>query len=71
MKKQDNNKRIILEKVWLNQEEASAYIGIGSRSFWLNIRNEGEIEWYQIGNRILYAKADLDSFVKKNKVSIN
>jgi excisionase family DNA binding protein len=56
-----------VEKIWLNTDEAVAYLGV-SRDFLDNLRKNNEITYYQYNTRpIWFAKSDLDRFVTDNK----
>ena len=42
-----------LPKRWMTQEEAGVYLGFGERTFWLKLRNQGEIARYRVGKHII------------------
>lgn len=52
-------------KVWLNEHEAAAYLGVGSKDTFLKWRNEGLLPFTCVPGtrRIIYSIADLDKLM--------
>lgn len=58
-----------VEKIWLSNAEAAAYMGTSS-DYLKSLRDNGLISFYKpYGNKmIFYLKQDIDNFIKKGKV---
>lgn len=59
-----------LPKRWMTQEEAGVYLGFGERTFWLKLRNQGEIAWSRLGKHIIYSVKQLDELVERHRESV-
>jgi len=59
-----------LPKCWLNEHEASRYLGISVHSLraWRSRQGSDGPGFHKIGNRVLYHKDDLDFWVKSHKI---
>lgn len=56
-----------VEKIWLNRDEAMAYLGC-SDDFLLDLRNKAEISFAKFGRMIWYDLRSIDRFLNRNKV---
>ena len=56
-----------IEKIWLSNKEAQAYLGVGM-DFFKNLRSSGSISFFKVGTTIIYRKRDIDKKKKKNRV---
>jgi excisionase family DNA binding protein len=54
------------EKMLLNEREAAALLGIGSRTLW-QLRKDGKIGYVPIGARVLYDVSELRRWILRNK----
>lgn len=57
----------IIKKRWLNEKEASEYIGRSAYKI-AEWRRKGKIPYYRIGEIIWYAADDLDLFIESLRV---
>lgn len=56
-----------VEKVWLSNGEAQAYLGVGS-DFMEGLRAKLMVAYYKVGHTIFYKKADLDRLLERNRI---
>ena len=56
-----------IEKLFLTNKEAQAYLGV-SPDFLKDLRSNARISYSKVGKMIWYEKKDLDNLVKKAKV---
>ena len=52
---------------YLREPEARIYTGLSRTSLWRVVRN-GELPVIRLGSRLMFDRADLDRFMKRNKV---
>ena len=60
-------KTIEIDKVWLNNKEAQAYLGM-SADFFKDLRANAQIRFYKVRGAIFYKKSDIDRLVEKGRV---
>ena len=56
-----------IEKIWLSNKEAQAYLGVGM-DFFKNLRSSGRISFFKVGTTVFYRKRDIDRLIEKNRV---
>lgn len=56
-----------VEKLFLTNKEAQAYLGV-SPDFLKDLRSNARISYSKVGKMIWYEKKDLDNLVRKAKV---
>lgn len=56
-----------IEKIWLSNKEAQAYLGVGM-DFFKNLRSSGRISFFKVGTTVFYRKRDIDRLVEANRV---
>lgn len=56
-----------VEKIWLNRDEAMAYLGC-SDDFLARLRNEAQVSFSQFGKMIWYDINSINRFLARNKV---
>lgn len=56
-----------IDKVWLNNKEAQAYLGM-SADFFKDLRANAQIRFYKVRGAIFYKKSDIDRLVEKGMV---
>ena len=56
-----------VEKIWLNRDEAKAYLGC-SDDFLARLRNEALVSFSQFGKMIWYDINSINRFLARNKV---
>ena len=56
-----------IEKIWLSNKEAQAYLGVGM-DFFKNLRSSGRISFFKVGTTVFYRKRDIDKLIEKNRV---
>jgi len=54
---------------WLTQVEAQKILPYRSKTKWQELRDKGELVFSQFGRKILYSKASLLDYIKKNKIN--
>ena len=60
-----------IEKIWLSNKEAQAYLGVGM-DFLKNLRSSGRISFFKVGTTVFYRKRDIDSSSRKTEyVKVN
>jgi len=58
---------IPVEKIWLSQQEAAEYLGMG-KSFIVSLRKSGTLPHYMVGNSAFFKKEDIDNLIESNRV---
>ena len=53
-----------IEKIWLSNKEAQAYLGVGM-DFFKNLRSSGRISFFKVGTTVFYRKRDIDRLIEK------
>lgn len=56
-----------VEKIFLSTAEVMKYLDC-SEDFIEKLRNEAKLNFYRLGRKFLYAKADIDKLILKNRV---
>lgn len=56
-----------IEKVFLSNEEAQAYLGVGP-DFFKALRGNGKLPYYKVGKTVFYRKSVIDKLVESCKV---
>ncbi len=57
----------LVQKRWLNKEEAMGYLGCGE-DFLKDLRDKAELSYSKYGNKIWYDLSSIDRFLLRNKV---
>ncbi len=55
-----------VEKIWLSNAEAQAYLGM-SANFFKDLRANAQIRFYKVRGSIFYKKSDIDRMVEKGR----
>ncbi len=56
-----------VEKVWLSNGEAQAYLGVGA-DFMEGLRSRLLVAYHKVGHTIFYKKSDLDALIERNRI---
>lgn len=56
-----------LDKVWLSNKEACAYLGVPPVTM-KRLRATASVRFYKVGRLVFYSKSELDEMVEKGKV---
>lgn len=56
-----------VEKMWLSNAEAQAYLGMGA-DFLKDLRQNAKISFYKVSHSIFYKKTDIDKLITKGRV---
>lgn len=56
-----------VEKMWLSNAEAQAYLGMGAK-FLKDLRQQAKIPFYKIAHSVFYKKSDIDRLITKGRV---
>ncbi len=56
-----------IDKVWLTQKSASAYLGV-SVDFIKDLRLSGQLPYYMLGKLVFIKKNDLDKIIEQHRV---
>jgi len=68
------NIETINKKVWLTQEEAETYTGLGRKSL-QNLRTngtaKGTLPFRRVGGSIRYSRKEIDEYFNKHKVTVH
>lgn len=55
-----------IEKVWLSNREAQAYLGTGI-DFFKTLRKNARLPFYKVGNTVFYRKNDIDRLIERGR----
>ncbi len=56
-----------IEKIWLSNKEAQAYLGVGME-FFKSLRSSGQLPYSKVGKTVFYRKRDIDRLIAANRV---
>ena len=56
-----------IEKIWLSNKEAQAYLGVGME-FFKSLRANGQLPSSKVGKTVFYRKRDIDRLIAANRV---
>lgn len=56
---------VVVEKIWLSEDEACIYTSLGRTTLREN-RENGKITYRSYGRKIIYKRIDLDNFIERN-----
>ena len=60
------NNSLFYNRIWMNSEEAAAYLKISAKSL-RNMTSNGSVTYYKLGKRNRYLKNDLDALLLQNQ----
>lgn len=58
---------INIEKLWLSNKEAQAYVGMSS-DFFKDLRASGQLRFFKVGGAVFYRKGDIDRLIERGRV---